>query len=493
MKFPALVRSLSFLYSSFLLVPLVAHAEESDDSSTAHKEKNEIADVFVVQSQGPVDGPSSEGNEKSFHWIEDGKFTGQVRNFFMATTNFGKLKDWYAWSTGGNLGYQSARFHGLGFGAKLYASVGVVGNTNEVDPSTGKGSRYEVGFFDFTERDNREIALVGEAYLDYERDGHLLWLGRHKLKSPLFNPQDGRMIPTLAQGIWYKNTALKGISAQAGFLSHVAPRSAKGWLSIEDSFGIYPRGRNRDGTPSGYSQNTSSKGLFIGHLGYKNQLIELNGWNYLTENVFNALYSEFYVRPQFAGIDWSYGIQYVGESRLNDGGNADPSLSYFQDAQSHAYGAQLRGTTQSKWTMSLNYNRITGHGRFLFPREWGRESLFVFQKRERSEGSGSLHALMGELGKTWKLKDRGKLSSKIGYGHYYRTDPQQASLNKYAFPSLYHANWDTFYHFSGPLKGLVAELLITYKGSLGNDHNNPAFIQNKVDMINWNFALNYNF
>ncbi len=31
---------------------------------------------------------------------------------------------------------------------------------------------------------------------------------------------------------------------------------------------------------------------------------------------------------------------------------------------------------------------------FIFPREWGRDFLFSFQKRERSEGSANNHALI---------------------------------------------------------------------------------------------------
>jgi hypothetical protein len=431
------------------------------------------------------------------HPFRDGQFDGGLRTYFMATQNRDELKDWYSLALGGRLGYHTDPIAGFGAGASIYATRALVGNSDEVDATTSRPSRYELGLYDMTDPSNPEVALLGQAYVDFQSDGVQLWAGRHVLNTPLFNPQDGRMIPTLAQGIWYSGTLRPGggpssFGLQAGYISHVAPRGDQRFRPLEDSFGIFPVGRNLDGTPSGYAGNVDSKGLFVGSLSYGHELLEVNVWDYFAENVFNTVYSDLTVKPRFAGLDWRFGLQHLLQHRVQDGGNPEADLAYFQHARSQALGGQIRAETASKWRVSASYDRITSAGRFVFPREWGKEPLFVFQKRERSEGSGDLQAWLIQLGKVWNFEQDGKLRTQLGYGQYYRTDPHEPEFNKYGFHSLSQTNLDTFYHFGEPLSGLVAELLVTYKGKLGDaSDDNPAFVLNKVDMFNWNFIVNY--
>src|SRR5690606_29903271 len=98
-----------------------------------------------------------------------------------------------------------------------------------------------------------------------------------------------------------------------------------------------------------------------------------------------------------------------------------------------------------------------------------------------------------ELGKSWKLRNRAKLSSKLGYGHYVRPPALESALNKYGLPSLFQINLDTTYSFGGPLSGLSAELLVIYKGSLETGIDDPGLRLNKVDMMHGNFIVNYSF
>ncbi len=441
--------------------------------------------VLVLSSAAKAEGP---------HPFRDGEFSGGARTYFMATQNRETLQDWYSLAVGGRLGYHTAPLAGFGAGVKAYAARALFGNSDVIDTTTGRPSRYELGLYDVENPRSREVALVGEAYVDFRSEEHLLWFGRHELATPLFNPQDGRMIPTLAQGVWYSGNVASVLGLQAGYLSHVAPRGAAGFRRVADSFGMYPVGRNVDGTPSGYAGNVESNGLFVASASYGGESFKLNVWDFFNENVFNAIYSDAYLEPHFADLAWRFGVQHILEHKLHDGGNPDQSLAYFQDERAQAFGAQVRAETQSKWSLSANYDRITSEGRFVFPREWGKEPLFVFQKRERSEGSGDLHAWLLQLGKVWNFEQRGKLRSLLGYGHYHRPEPTEPDLNKYALPSLFQANLDTFYHFGGELSGLVAELLVVYKGELGSvAQDNPNFLLNKVDMLNWNFVVNYEF
>ena len=78
---------------------------------------------------------------------------------------------------------------------------------------------------------------------------------------------------------------------------------------------------------------------------------------------------------------------------VGDGGNTIDSLRYFNQNSSDILGLKI-GYKSKVGLLSLGYDRILPNGQFLSPREWGREDLFSFQKRERSEGSADNHALV---------------------------------------------------------------------------------------------------
>ncbi|MDF9798810.1 hypothetical protein OKW21_004073 [Catalinimonas alkaloidigena] len=130
---------------------------------------------------------------------------------------------------------------------------------------------------------------------------------------------------------------------------------------------------------------------------------------------------------------------------------------------------------------------------FLFPREWGREPLFSFQKRERSEGTANSHAVVFTFDRTFPLNnDNDRFQSIISIGHHWKPPVSNAADNKYAMPDYTHLNLDFFYH-SKNVKRLKPELLLTYKIGNGDRPENPNFTINKVDMFQLNLLINYNF
>ncbi|MCU0357743.1 MAG: hypothetical protein MUE95_09195, partial [Cyclobacteriaceae bacterium] len=150
----------------------------------------------------------------------------------------------------------------------------------------------------------------------------------------------------------------------------------------------------------------------------------------------------------------------------------------------------LESRTGNDW--SLNYTRITRHGRFLFPREWGVESLYTFMPRERSEGMGDVNALM--LQHTRLLDKEKHLSLQAAAGMYLLPSVDDAMLNKYTLPSYYQVNVRARYKFTGFLQGLHADLLYLYKGNLVSDlEPTPATFHNRVNMHHVSMVLDYYF
>ena len=409
----------------------------------------------------------------------------------MTTINTGSLTDYTALATGGYLKHPYSFSKRFTLGAALYNTTHIGGmDLTRPDPITGRISRYEAGLFDGLDLANDAVFLLGEAYLSYQLPRHQFRLGRMKLRSPLINPQDGRMIPTLVQGIWYEFQPGGEHRFQMGVLNQIAPRSTGEFFSVGESIGTYPAGRSPDGIPNGYPGETESDYIAIFNAEVKvSGNLRIHLWDYLVENVSNSLY----INPRLA---LSPALQLEGEwlhqDRVGNGGNAVDSLRYFYQRSSDILGVRVSYKKKAS-RISLAYERILPNGQFLSPREWGREGLFSFQKRERSEGTADNHALVFYYQRRIPIKrDLLEVESIFSAGRHWRPSVLDATANKYAIPDYTHLNLDFFFHFE-KLKGLKPELLLTAKIANGDVPDNPNFFFNKVDMFHLSLVLNYNF
>lgn len=428
---------------------------------------------------------NAQTSEKQFK----SKVFGQWRTYYSGTLNQGVLQDFQALATGGKLGidvtYGSFVLKVIG-----YSSINIgIQDLSVTDPITNRLSRYELGLFDVNDPSKRWIGILGEANLGFVSAGHKFQVGRIKLKSPLMNPQDGRMIPTLFQGTWYQFKDKKKLTVQTGVINAIATRSTDRFESLRNTYGLYPSGRNPDGSTSNYRGNVDSDFIWVTNLrkGFGTQ-VNLDLWNYYVDNVFNTVYSN--LTWSIKDSPFEVAAEAVFQRRLADGGNADPSLAYFQSQSAYNFGGQLKYTLDDR-QVSIAYNHVPRGGRFLFPREWGREGLFTFQKRERTDGSANNQALLLSYESTFSVKQF-SVKGIYSLGHQWKASVTSPKENKYALPSYQHLNLDWFFSHSA-IPSLTPEILVTYKRGIGDFPDNPNFILNKVDLVMLNVIFNYNF
>jgi hypothetical protein len=443
-----------------------------------------------------------------------GKLQGQIRSFTMIEDNQAPLYDYEATALGGKLLYQTPQWGSFQGAVGLYTTHFINDNISpsNVEPrASNKNSRYVVGLVDSTDYDASSVTNIGEAYIRYLYEKNSITLGRMKLDTPFVNPQDGRMIPTFEQGIWFTSALMGGWSLQGGHINAFWNRNTPEWKSVEDSLGYgYEMGNSSLAvTVAGnYYQNTSSDGLFIGNIHYETKNgFRFDVWDYYLENVFNLGYVEANYLHPFGVVELSYALQYIDERQSGDGGNGEDNLnptnaikakSYMQEGEkSKTYGVKT-AIKYEKSKLTLAYNQTTDEGRFLFPREWGKEPLFTFQKRERSDGSGNCSAWLMMLEHDFSDLGLNGLDVMAGYGEYTKTDPKEWRYNKYGTPSYAQWNIDVFYRFGGVLKGLKAEYLLARKVSRGETYQVAGaseynFIFRKNGMTLHNFILNYDF
>ncbi len=420
-----------------------------------------------------------------------GKLSGQWRTYYMNTFNKGSLKDFSALATGGKIKYQFWFNKRLELGGALYNSNNLgIQDLTIADETTGRLSRYEEGLFDRLDLENDVILLLGEFYLKYGLAKHEFTLGRMKINSPLVNPEDGRMIPTLAQGFWYTYQINRTNAIQVGIFNKIAPRSTGKFYGIGESIGTYPVGRNSDGKGNQYDGNTNSDYLVLFNTDLKlSEQIRLNFWNSFVANISNTTYLKPTVKLTHK---INLELEWLHQSKVGNGGNAIDSLRYFSANSSDILGAKL-DYRWKKSKIALAYDRILRHGQFVSPREWGREDLFSFQKRERSEGSADNHALVLYYNLIFPIiREKIEINSIFSMGRHWKPSVLDAVSNKYAMPDYTHLNLDLFFNFK-KLKNLKPEVLFTTKIANGDFPDNPSFYFNKTDLFHIDLILNYNF
>jgi hypothetical protein len=446
-----------------------------------------------------------------------GKVHGQIRAFMMTEDNQEPLHDYEATAMSGKLLYSTPPWNNWQATIGAYTTHFITDNisSQNTEPlANNKNSRYVVGLVDSTNYDASSVTNIGEAYLQYKKNQTSLTVGRMKLDTPFVNPQDGRMIPTFEQGVWVTSALSPQINIQMGYINAFWTRNTPEWKSVEDSLGLpgYEMGNSAiDGvTVAGnYYGNTNSNGLYIANIRYEtNNKLRLDFWDYYLENIFNLGYAEVLYSHPLGEAEVSYGLQYIHQRQSGDGGNSEDNIasptntlkakSYMQEGEkSTTYGLKTSLKYQkSKFTLA--YNQTTDEGRFLFPREWGKEPLYTFQKRERSDGSGNCHAWLATLEHDFMQQGFNGLQMQVGYGEYIKTDPKEWIYNKYGHPSYAQWNVDIFYRFSGFLKGLRAEYLMARKVARGETYQIPGpaeynFIFRKNGLTQQNFILNYDF
>ena len=414
------------------------------------------------------------------------------RTFAMSTFNEGNLKDDYALASGAGIGVLTRPLYGFQVGVSGFFMYNLMSsNIDELDPTTQQPNRYEVGLFDVENHSNHnDLDRLEELYVKYTLSKSSIMVGKVNLNTPFFNPQDGRMRPTLEEGVWVSIKESTKIGLNGGWIWDVSPRSTVKWFTLSESMGVYPSGVSTIGKRSEYEENiTGNSGMAVANVYFNpSRKLKINVWDGFLENVMNTALIEFNFEQEKQKFKVYEGLIYLHQDALNNGGNVNQNLSYTnRGAQSNVISAQI-GLKNKKINTSLNYTHITGDGRYLMPREWGKEIFYTFLPRERNEGFGNVHAIMTKTAFSF-LNSR--LKTSIGYGYYHLPDPKDYRLNKYGMPSYQQINADASYVFGKFFKGLELRALVAWKLKQGEDYDNARFVYNKVNMVNFNFILDF--
>ncbi|WP_394996044.1 OprD family outer membrane porin [Emticicia sp.] len=428
------------------------------------------------------------------HFFEKGRFYGHARSYMSATLNKGDLTDYNAWGIGAGIGYETPKI-------LKHFQVGISGffmfnlkssDLSNLDPKTNQTNRYEIGLFDIERpNDHEDLDRLEELFFKiHAGKKSILTIGRQIPQTPFINPQDGRMRPTLIEAAALDVKEWKNISLHGEYIWRISPRSTVRWFDTGESIGIYPVGVDVNGKPSQYKNNIESAGVGVIGSTYQKKQLNIQLWDTYIDNVLNTAQLKIeWKSKSIAGKNWFVGGQYIQQNSIGNGGNEDPTKAYTQINSGAKVFSGRVGQQSAKFDWFLNATRTTAQGRYLMPREWGREPFYTFMPRERNEGFGDV--TVATINTFYKPENHIKIE--LSGGYFQLPDVKNFALNKYGMPSYSQINLGLTYQFDNYLKGLNALLLVVRKDDIGETYQNDRYVFNKVNMTHLNIIINYHY
>jgi hypothetical protein len=428
-----------------------------------------------------------------FDMFARGSVHGKLRTVYITDINDGTLQDYHAFVAGGNFKYETVPLYGISAGAGASFTYNLSSSDlGAIDSATGQRSRYELLHTDVENPYNTmNMKRLDALFLKYRyKDEYIVW-GKQLLTTPFINQQDIHMRSSLADGVYMSTKLFKGISMDVAYIYGISPGATTRWFNISESVGVYNQGVNPNGTKGNYAGNLHSDGIILYNITAQVKGLKLIVWNQAVLSMFNtSLLQPEYTIKLHNNKTLLVAAQVIGQQVIDDGGNPDINKTYFTPGtNSLLLGGRLMYSTHA-FNVSANYTRITASGRYLMPREWGREPMFTFLMREQIEGAGDLHAFTTKASYMFK---KARIKADLGIGYYNMPEVTNVAMSKYGMPSFIQYCTLIKYSFPKKLKGLEAEFVYMYKQKAGSAIVPDKYIINKVNMSQISAALNFVF
>ena len=288
---------------------------------------------------------------------------------------------------GGYLGYETAPLHYFSVGTTLYTSQPFGHNP---DDRRGLGGLYEKN------GKQESYTVLGEAYLKFEHEGHLIKAGRQEMPDYRFvSLSDVRMTPITHEGIVYENTNFNRLKMNFAYITKMKERNADEFIDMAKGARLKDSSNNKqlihgNYDPSDYDSNGayngSKKEMNMAGLVYNADTFLIEGWNYYIDDFVNTvyLYGQYELLPENSDLSLSLSAQYAYQSDVGDhiAGNID---TWFYGLK---FQAVMDRTTIFIGYNEVDYNENSYDGGSIFVR-WGTPQMFNSFQVQDSELAGT--------------------------------------------------------------------------------------------------------
>ena len=251
--------------------------------------------------------------------LKDGKFSANLKLFYMVRTFDHKQADTKALNAGGILKYASGSFYNAKFGFAYYGSHKV----------SGIYSREQGIGTSLLQKNGDDIQFLGEAYLEYAIAKTTLKTGRQRLDTPLLEDNDQRLVPTVYEATIIRSQDIADTLLEVGYVT-----AYSGFASKYSGFDKQKSNWGEDGLAYIYLKNSSVKSLtlraqFIKAISNSDSLgdkIKREDYQYIDLKYTLPIGSNTYIKAQYAGNNY---IDTADSTLL--GAKVGTSLSQFFD------------------------------------------------------------------------------------------------------------------------------------------------------------------
>ena len=290
---------------------------------------------------------------------------------------------------GGYLGYETAPLHNFSIGATFYTS----------NPFLGDNSIERAGLGGLDEHGSKQSSyhVLGEAFIKYQNDEHLVKVGRQEMPDYRFvSLSNIRFTPFTHEGAIYENTSLENLQVNLAYIDKQKDRNA---IIFEDmvrsaraKIGDNKENPNIRGNydPSNFDAKGNyagpNKGMTMASALYSQESWKVEAWNYYVSDFVNTVY--LYGNYDIHATDfWKISLsgQYVNQIDVGDSvaGNID---TWF-------YGLKAQANTSNGMVFFIAYNEVAYNensydGGTLFVR-WGSPQMFNSFQVQDSELAGT--------------------------------------------------------------------------------------------------------
>lgn len=274
-----------------------------------------------------IDTVTTSETEDFENALKSGKFSANLKLFYMIRTFDHIQYDAKALNGGGILKYESGGYHRFRFGLAYYGSH-KIGNFYTRKEGIGTS---------LLQLNGEDIQFLGEAYLQYDIAKTTLKAGRQQLDTPLLEGNDQRLVPTVFEAYIIKSEDLPSTLVEAGYVT-----AYSGFASYKSGFDRQDHFWGKDGLGYIYIKNESLK-----HLSLKAQYIRALSTNTSKgEKIKRRDYQFLSLRYDIPfGMNSHIKAQYMG----ND---------YIDEPNSKALGAKISTRLTSRIDIALVYDKI---------------------------------------------------------------------------------------------------------------------------------------
>ena len=432
------------------------------------------------------------GDSASVHSLREifskGHWHGHFRNYFMATVNYDELEDYWTNATGAALLYETAPWHGFNAGVRGIFTYRTFSSTIHDGDAQHGGGKWEKQLYDVNRPDEKhDMDRLDELFVRYNSKHFEVIYGKQDInQGPLLLRRDGRMKPFVYRGLWSEFRNSKN-HLWLGLIDGVSPRGMTEWYDLNEAIGLIGRGYSPDGEKSHYHEASETRGLAVA--GYKRKIadeLELMGWAYLMDKMFGLYWAQ---------ADWKKdqlfaGFQYVHQHALPHQKTLDYHQRYYQpNEQANVISTQI-GWNNGKLMLSGAYLHAFGTGRFLFPRELGREDFYVSQPRSWMDGFGNTDVYQIGAEYYFKRDNQALLDISLYLDHVAGPGYGNMEYNKYNLPVYDQLTATVKHHFHHIMEGMDVGLLYVARNSHELDEMNEADIYYRTNFHNINLVLN---